>query len=246
LLLHTLSGIRLCHDEVNEQYISRIFAKTAHFRPNNYALIVGDVIWTYSQLLRESLEIASLLVHVYGVRPNTFVMLMIPKTTSYAFSCMLGVLLAGACYIPVDSEKCPIERAAYIYRDAKCILAIVGSDDMKEDLIAQETESEFPFTVLSTFDVDNTASDTHAAEAFSVESIARDPDDACYIIYTSGTTGKPKGVVVSQSNIANLVLAEKKLFMINQEDRVYQNFSHSFDFSLEEIWMAWSAGAALV
>jgi non-ribosomal peptide synthetase component F len=245
LLLRNFSGITLCNDDANEQYLARIFSKTAHFRPNNYALIVGDVIWTYSQLLRESLEIASLLVNVYGVKPNSFVMLMIPKSTAYAFSCMLGVLLAGACYIPVDPEKCPIERAAYIYRDAKCTLAIVGSDDMKEDLIAQETSPEFRFTVLSTFDVDSTAFDTHA-ESFSEETVVRDPDDACYIIYTSGTTGKPKGVVVCQSNIANLVLAEKKLFTINQEDRVYQNFSHSFDFSLEEIWMAWSTGAALV
>ena len=72
------------------------------------------------------------------------------------------------------------------------------------------------------------------------------PEDLCYVIYTSGTTGKPKGVEIEHRSAAHLVRAEGKLFQVQPHDRVYQGFSLAFDASVEEVWLAFFAGATLV
>ena len=72
------------------------------------------------------------------------------------------------------------------------------------------------------------------------------PEDLCYVIYTSGTTGKPKGVEIEHRSACHLVRAEGKLFQVQPRDRVYQGFSLAFDASVEEVWLAFFAGATLV
>ena len=72
------------------------------------------------------------------------------------------------------------------------------------------------------------------------------PGDLCYVIYTSGTTGSPKGVEIEHRSACHLVRAEGKLFQVQSSDRVYQGFSLAFDASVEEVWLAYFAGATLV
>jgi len=74
----------------------------------------------------------------------------------------------------------------------------------------------------------------------------RSPDHPAYLIYTSGTTGLPKGVVIPHAGIANLIRADQTFFDLGPGDRVAQGSSHSYDSSVEEIWMAWSTGATVV
>src|SRR5207302_1196118 len=62
----------------------------------------------------------------------------------------------------------------------------------------------------------------------------------------SGSTGRPKGVEVTHRSAAHLVRAEGKLFGVRETDRCYHGSSVAFDASVEEIWLAWFAGAALV
>src|SRR5262249_57782030 len=70
--------------------------------------------------------------------------------------------------------------------------------------------------------------------------------DLCYVIYTSGSTAMPKGVAVEHRSVCNLVRAERQAFPAEPSDRVYQGLSLAFDAAVEEMWLAFSAGAALV
>ena len=72
------------------------------------------------------------------------------------------------------------------------------------------------------------------------------PQDLCYIIYTSGSTGRPKGVMIEHRSAWHLVRAEGSIYQLQPEDRVYQGASLSFDLSVEEIWVAFQAGATLI
>jgi non-ribosomal peptide synthetase component F len=68
----------------------------------------------------------------------------------------------------------------------------------------------------------------------------------CYIIYTSGTTGNPKGVGIGHASICNFVCVAAELYGYAPGDRVYQDMTIAFDFSVEEIWVPLMAGATLV
>ena len=87
---------------------------------------------------------------------------------------------------------------------------------------------------------------TQAAARISRAETGTTPDDLCYVIYTSGTTGRPKGVEIEHRSACHLVRAEAKLFEVQPSDRVYQGFSLAFDASVEEVWLAFFAGATLV
>src|SRR5262249_8935920 len=71
-------------------------------------------------------------------------------------------------------------------------------------------------------------------------------DNLCYIIYTSGTTGRPKGVAISHCNAVSYLNACGPVYGVTPADRVYQGITFAFDFSVEEIWIAFAAGATLV
>ena len=72
------------------------------------------------------------------------------------------------------------------------------------------------------------------------------PEDAAYVIYTSGSTGEPKGVVVTQGNVARLFAATEKWFSFGAEDVWTLFHSYAFDFSVWEMWGALLYGGRLV
>lgn len=71
-------------------------------------------------------------------------------------------------------------------------------------------------------------------------------DEPCYVIYTSGSTGRPKGVAVGQASICNCIDVVAGIYGVRRADRVYQGMTIAFDFSIEEIWPTWAAGATLI
>ncbi|MCO4764065.1 MAG: amino acid adenylation domain-containing protein, partial [Myxococcales bacterium] len=72
------------------------------------------------------------------------------------------------------------------------------------------------------------------------------PSDLAYLIYTSGTSGRPKGVMIEHAGIANLVAADMDRFELCETDRVAQGSQVAYDSSVEEMWLAWSCGGAVV
>ena len=147
---------------------------------------------------------------------------------------MLAVLKTGAAYVPLDPEF-PADRITYILDDchARTLITTSSLSERFEGFegVRLTLDGDFPeFGTLSSLDV--TCEGT--------------PEDVCYVIYTSGTTGRPKGVQIEHRSVSHLVLAEAELFEIQPEDRVYQGFSVAFDASVEEIWLAFQAGATLV
>ena len=71
-------------------------------------------------------------------------------------------------------------------------------------------------------------------------------NDVCYIIYTSGSTGRPKGVEIEHRSIVNFLNVVTDVYGFRPDDRVFQGMSIAFDFSFEEIWTTFKAGATLV
>ena len=202
-----------------------IFEAQAKVRPDALAVVCGNQAITYAELDAEANRLARYLRR-QGVRPGASVAIMLPRSIR-VYSSILGILKAGAAYVPIDPDY-PADRIAWILESsaAATILTIAWLDAHAEEIAA-----ESPDTLLCDEDI---------------ASPAACPGDLCYVIYTSGSTGAPKGVMVEHRNASHLVRAEADIFNVRPTDRVYQGASLSFDLSVEEIWLAFQAGATLI
>jgi non-ribosomal peptide synthetase-like protein len=152
---------------------------------------------------------------------------------------MLAVLKAHAAYVPLDIGF-PADRLSYIVSDANVRMVLSRSH------LAAHTQ---PLAAqASVLNLDE-AQERIAAEQSDRPrlDLRHYPSDAlCYVIYTSGSTGRPKGVAVGHASICNFVQVASEVYGIAADDRVYQGMTIAFDFSVEEIWVPWMAGATLV
>ncbi|MCG6567998.1 Pls/PosA family non-ribosomal peptide synthetase [Tessaracoccus sp. ZS01] len=200
-----------------------IFRETVALYPDEPALDNGAASLTYAEFDEAANAVADDLA-ARGVGIGDKVGVRIASGTLDLYIAIMGILVAGAAYVPVDADD-PDERARTVFDEAH--VAAVLSDG----LVVR------PAAWLAT-----------RAEAPS----AGDPgltDDA-WVIFTSGSTGKPKGVAVTHRSAAGFVDAESRLFLvddpINAGDRVMAGLSVAFDASCEEMWLAWRYGACLV
>ena len=208
------------------------FAATAQRYPERPALLGPALTVTYRELDQQAETLAAYL-RAAGVQPGEFVGLFIAKSVEL-YVAMLGVLKAGAAYVPLDLGF-PAERVAFILGDCEAQFLLTNGP--------APAPGEWPGRALN-------LSELPALPTLSLASTVPtgplSPDSPAYVIYTSGTTGQPKGVVLPHRSIGHLVQAEQVLFSPTPDDRVAQGFSVAFDASLEEIWLAFASGAALV
>lgn len=165
---------------------------------------------------------------------------------------LLGILKSGAAYVPIDPES-PAERVRFIMKDSGAsalvtstlLLAVADLDDASQ---TRETVGETIDRPPCLFVVEHlrTSIADESAAALGCDETALTPDDEAYVIYTSGSTGRPKGVSISHRSACHLALTEADFFRVSPNDRVFQGFSLAFDASVEEIWLAYCAGATLV
>ena len=150
---------------------------------------------------------------------------------------LLAILKAGAAYVPLDPDY-PADRVSYILSDCK-VKALVTTRELGGKLAVTECP------ILTIEKIVGELAGMKESEISRSETLLT-PDDTAYVIYTSGSTGRPKGVPISHRAACNLVRAEGRIFQVGAEDRVYQGFSIAFDASIEEVWLAFFAGATLV
>ena len=209
------------------------FAAAARQHPERPALLGPGLHVSYHEL-NERAETLAAYLRATGLRPGEFVGLLVAKSAEL-YVAMLGILKAGAAYVPLDLSF-PAERIAFILTDCQARFVLTGGP--------APALGAWPGAVLNM----NQLPEARGLEvaAGNVAGGPLSPDSPAYVIYTSGTTGQPKGVVVPHRSICHLVQAEQALFGPVPTDRVAQGFSVAFDASLEEIWLALATGAALV
>lgn len=203
-----------------------IFQETATRFPDEPALDDGVGSMTYSEAWQRMGDIAQSL-HRSGVRPGDRVGVRMTSGTRELYLHILGVLAAGAAYVPVDADD-PDERARLVCEHANVHGIITDAG----------------YHVLARYNA--VAHEPLDADAVTAPTLDAD----AWIIFTSGSTGTPKGVAVRHRSAAAFVDAESRLFVQNNPigpgDRVLAGLSVSFDASCEEMWLAWRHGACLV
>jgi non-ribosomal peptide synthetase-like protein len=197
-----------------------IVRQSALEAPDAPALDNGSAVLTYVEFCDAADAFAAEL-HERGVGRGDRVGVRIDSGTIDLYVAIMGVMVAGAAYVPVDVDD-PDSRARTVFEEAD-VAAVVGNQ-----LVVTTRRSSDPIT----------------------DDGPPSPADDAWIIFTSGSTGKPKGVAVSHRSAAAFVDAEAALFLRERPlapgDRVMAGLSVAFDASCEEMWLAWRHGACLV
>jgi amino acid adenylation domain-containing protein len=207
--------------------IGAAFAAVAGSRPDRVAVTGDGGVLTYGELGQQSRDVAAALIAA-GVTAGERVGVCMERTPR-AVVALLGVLLAGACYVPLDPGHPPARRA-YMAEDAGLRLIIADLDDWVDGPAA-----------VRVVPLDELLAGTVAGSLPDV-----DPDTPAYVIYTSGTTGHPKGTVVPHRNVLALIAATRREFALSAGDVWTVFHSLAFDFSVWEIWGCLLTGGRLV
>ncbi|GAA3486531.1 amino acid adenylation domain-containing protein [Streptomyces cremeus] len=170
-----------------------------------------------------------------GVRPGDSVALPVPRSPE-AVAGLLGVLRAGASYLPLDPRQ-PLARTETILTRARPAALLAGGATLSS-LAQARTGGAVPVLLPP---LPGTA-DEGELPAWH----ACDPGDLAYTLFTSGSTGVPKGVMVTRGGLGNYVAADLAAYRLTRDDRVLLFTDLTFDVSAEELFPALAAGAALV
>ena len=168
-----------------------------------------------------------------GVGPNTKVGVCLRPSIDFAVA-VLAVLKSGGSCVPMDPSY-PPQRLTYILHDAQAQMLITSQDSLPEAVPA-----ECEVLLLA----EHSAIISRQSRANPALNVT--PSDVAYVIYTSGSTGKPRGVLLPHTGLVNYISTMARLYSMVPEDRVLQFCSISFDIAIEEIFLAWTSGAALV
>ncbi|RFU43198.1 amino acid adenylation domain-containing protein [Actinomadura logoneensis] len=186
-----------------------LFEARAARTPDEVALVSGDLALTYAELNARANRLAHELA-ARGVGPEDRVALVLPRTPEIVVA-ILGVLKAGAAYVPIDPAY-PADRVASMLDDAEPVLTLTAG----HEAFAADRPSTDPVRTVV-------------------------PENAAYVIYTSGSTGRPKGVVVPHAGLLNYYDAHRVRFFEPVEDETEPGrrlrFAHLASFSFDTSWM---------
>ncbi len=220
--------------------LQQLLARSADRYPDKPAVQARGRSLTYAELQTRSNQLAHVL-REHGVRRGERVGLFFPKAVE-SLVAMLGVLKAGAVYVPLDPHA-PVRRVAGI-ADNCGLRALVTTAERLQALgpgsvgcavlVSGEAvgEGQVPWTALDAFPAS-------PPPDVGVEG------DLAYILYTSGSTGQPKGVMLTHRNALTFVDWCAATFDIRPEDRLSNHAPLHFDLSVFDVYNALEAGATV-
>jgi pyochelin synthetase len=205
------------------------FLRQAARAPERIAVIDRCGCLSYAELSARANAVAKALL-VRGCRPGECVAIIMSKGWEQVAG-VLGTLLAGAVYVPIDVVH-PPQRRATMLRKAE-VRRVLSCSDLD---LAFEPDSQ-----LQRIDVDLLSPEA------SVPACAKaQPADLAYVIYTSGSTGEPKGVMIAHGAALNTLRDIERRFALGAETRVLGLANLGFDLSVFDIFGPLSCGGCLV
>ncbi len=172
-----------------EKLIHRVFEEHAAAVPASLAVTDGTERMSYGELNASANRLAHRLRGL-GVGRGQAVALCLDRSPA-AMVGLLGILKAGAAFVPLNFEH-PPSRLAHQVKEAEAV-ALVTQEHLLERLPAFSSH----VVCLDRIDAEL------AAEPADNPETVNEGGDVAYIMYTSGSTGLPKGVAVTHGNVAN-------------------------------------------
>jgi amino acid adenylation domain-containing protein len=220
------------HRNNNILYLHGIIESQAKRFPNRIALIFEDRKITYGQLNIYANKLGRYLKTI-GVGRGTLVAIYAERSIELLIF-ILGILKAGATYIPLDPTY-PKERTAFILKDTNADVLIAHSH-----LTGRIPIITPQIVYLNINQIAQLEQRTNNLD-LSINTL-----DLAYIIYTSGTTGNPKGVMITHENICSYVYSLAKRLNITSQDRYLHTAPFAFSSSNRQFFLPLSMGCQVI
>jgi amino acid adenylation domain-containing protein len=212
--------------------VHRLFEAQAARRPAAVAAHFEDETITYQELDSRANRLAAHLCK-RGIGPGALVGVCVGRSVEMLVA-LLGVLKAGAAYLPLDPAH-PQQRLAAILEDAQVSLLLT-----ERELAGVLPEQTYGVVYL---DAD---AETIAREAATPPPVHVTAEHLAYVIYTSGSTGRPKGVQIPHRALTNFLHAMLRRPGLTEHDTLLAVTTLSFDIAGLELFLPLVAGGRVV
>lgn len=225
----------------SDKTIVELFESQAARTPNDEAVRMGDRSLTYKQLNERANQMAAHL-RARGAGPERFVTLYMDHSIE-VLCAILGVLKAGAAYVPIDPATTSNERLAFKLQD---ISAWTSAGSALPILVTHpQFASSIPQGAAEVIVLDPDFSQIEQHPVANSEPAAS-PHNLAYVIYTSGSTGKPKGVLIGHRSLVNYVWWANEKYC-QGERLAWPLFSPlAFDLTVTSIFVPLISGGRIV
>lgn len=218
--------------------IDELFEMQVDDIPDHSALVFIDQVVTYRHLDEQANKLANFLRMDRGVCQGDLVFVLMERSIELIIT-LIGVLKAGAAYIPLDPDI-PLERLRVVFNDAATDVVI--TQHLYRIKLLPLLEKRNYLNGLIYMDDPGTG--------FQVYSVGRPGITGnrhpAYIMYTSGSTGIPKGVLVEHCTIVNTLVWRKSFYEYAPGDASLQVPPYFFDSSVTDIFTPLLGGGRLV
>ena len=212
-----------------------LFEEQAHKTPGATALVFEEEQLTFCQLAASSSQLAHYLLS-QGLPQQSLVAIALERSVSMVVA-ILGVLKAGAAYVPLDPAY-PPERINFILRDTAACM-VIGS--RSSPIVIPDGEN-YKIVLLDADQLLIRRENTRLPNTRPAS------HHLAYVMYTSGTTARPKGVMVEHASLLNYLLNSKTRYITGLENTAgsFVHLSPAFDASLTALFMPLLAGKTVV
>src|SRR6267378_2381802 len=214
------------------KFAHQLFEEHAARTPEQPAVVCLDRELSYGELNARANQLATNL-RSRGIGPNTLVAISVERSVEMVVG-ILGVLKAGAAYVPLDPAY-PKERLELMIADSQPAIFLTQSH-----LAAAMASHKAPTLLL---DAVSYATSNRRSEDQNPKYC---DSDLAYVIYTSGSTGKPKGVMITQGNLGHYVQSLQGATGVGPSDVYLHTASISFSSSVRQLLLPLSVGASVV
>jgi amino acid adenylation domain-containing protein len=223
--------------EFPDACLHQVLEQQAERTPEAIAVRFGDQPLTYAALHQQANQLAQILQN-QGIGPGSLVGLCVERSPALLIG-LLGILKAGAAYLPLDPLY-PPERLAFILEDSQASLVLT-----QQTLLAILPPTNAPVLCLDTLPLGSAHGEAHSPNSPNSSHPAT-LTALAYVIYTSGSTGKPKGVQISHRAVVNFLNSMAQTPGLTAADRLLAVTTLAFDIAGLELFLPLWVGAQVV